>query len=347
MLRADAKVLLILLVPIFTTLSANSAYTKESNAKTKGLSPAEKEYELARAGGSPNYLKHMNNAIRLDPKYEQAYMARAIFWMNGQKPAEAVKDFSSVISLNPRNYRALNFRASCYATLENWPLALKDYNKQIELSPRASSAYRNRSYVYRRMGRTDLAQKDLAMVEDLRWNRAMGVPAREKTPETQIEECTRGLKTQPNSRELYLVRGLTYKQTQKYALAVQDLTKGLSIDPEKSLRHINYNMDQIYYDRANCYENLHQYNKAIADYDAILKMDDDAEEAFLYRGDCYFKLGNYEKAVADYTETIKHDIDHLQKPYLCRAKAYEKLGKVNLAKADIAKAKALGPGGKQ
>ena len=348
MLKVGSKVLLISLVFAISMPQAPCSDSGKNNlSKTKHLSPAEKELNRAITGRADEQLKHYAEAIRLDPKNERVYMARANHWFNRQVPAEAVKDYSSVLSLNPKNYIARSFRASCYASLQQWPLALVDYTKQIELSPGSMTGYRNRSYVYRRLGRNDLAAKDLAKLKDLQDDRAVGIYHTTKTPADYIEYYTEYLKKDPKSRSTYVNRAIYCKQLQRYAAAITDYTKALSLDPDKSTRHINYNMDQIYYDRANCYENLHQYEKAISDYGQILKMDEDAEEAFLYRGECYFKIGQYEKAVTDYTQSIKHDIDHLPKPYLCRAKAYEKLGKLDLAKADNEKAKILGPSQKQ
>jgi len=124
-----------------------------------------------------------------------------------------------------------------------------------------------------------------------------------------------------------------------YKNAAVNFSKVIEIPPEKGGYRLNYNLDQCYYDRADCYQKIGNYTGAIADYNSILKLDPDAEEAFLYRGNCKAQLGQWGAAAADYTQSIEHDVQPTKTPFLARAKAYEKLGKMELAKKDLEKAK--------
>lgn len=148
-----------------------------------------------------------------------------------------------------------------------------------------------------------------------------------------------------NIRSLTLQRAEINMDMHKYREAIVDFSKAISIDPLKGGARVNYNLDQIYFDRARCYQSVADYPHAIADYDTILKLDDDSDEAYLFRGDCKAKLGKWEQALQDYNKCIKSTIDPTKTPYLARAKAYEKLGKPDLAKLDYEKAKALSQAG--
>src|SRR6185295_8213178 len=67
-------------------------------------------------------------------------------------------------------------------------------------------------------------------------------------------------------------------------------TKASEIDP-KGLRP--------YYVRGRFYALDRQHEKAVADFDAVLKINPDAAMAYQYRGEEHFKLGRFEKSVAD------------------------------------------------
>src|SRR6185503_13643201 len=68
-------------------------------------------------------------------------------------------------------------------------------------------------------------------------------------------------------------------------------TKASEADP-KSMRP--------YYVRGRFYAMDRQHEKAVADFDAVLKLNPDAAMAYQYRGEEHFKLGRFEKSVADF-----------------------------------------------
>jgi len=100
--------------------------------------------------------------------------------------------------------------------------------------------------------------------------------------------------------------------------------------------------DELYYRRANCYAKNGEMRKAIADYDAILKMDPSHEEAYKYRGDCHAELGEPQLAIADYTKAIENDTESPGSSYFARSQVYEKMGNKIQAAADKKKALELG-----
>lgn len=280
-------------------------------------------------GGAPEALKPLNKAIRLDPKMNAAYLFRGIFFMDREGYTLAIKDFDMVERLQPKYIRTYMLRAYCYARQAKWPLALRDYTKAIVLEP-SVEAFTERSKVYARMGRPDLAKKDLhAANEYWKNNYNQGEVA---YVDKRLKEGSK------NIRKLTLYRALRNRDQKKYREAIADFTKVLSIDPERGGSRVNYNLDQIYYDRARCYESIGEYEKAISDYTTILKLDPDSDEAYLLRGKCKAAQGLWQAAVDDYDLCIKLMVDPSKTPFLARAEAYEKLGKTAQAKLDRKKA---------
>jgi len=307
--------------------------------KPKGNGPAVKAYLDGKRlveGGAPEALKPLNEAIRLDPKMNAAYLYRGVFFMNREGYTLAIRDFDTLSRLQPNYVRTYMLRAYCYTRQGNWPLALRDYTRATELNP-SVEAYTERSKVYRRMRRPDLAKKDLDTASKL---------FETTYNQRDVAIIDRQLKGgSKDVRKLTLLRALRNRDQKNYREAIADFTKVLSISPEKGGSRVNYNMDQIYYDRARCYENLKDYDKAILDYSNILKLDPDADEAYLLRGQCKAAQGRWQAAIDDYDLSIKLMIDPVKTPYLVRAEAYEKVGKPQQARLDRDKANQLSKAG--
>jgi len=79
--------------------------------------------------------------------------------------------------------------------------------------------------------------------------------------------------------------------------AVNALTKALAKDPENFGALLN---------RGLAYENLKQYDKALADYDRAIAIVPAFGRAYHNRGHVHSKMAQYERAVADYDEALKN-----------------------------------------
>lgn len=77
-------------------------------------------------------------------------------------------------------------------------------------------------------------------------------------------------------------------------------------------------------------------NEALAAADKYLKRDPGDEIALLMRAEILEKFGRYDAAIKDYTTLI--DYEPATKFFLARARCYEKIGKIDRAKMDRAKA---------
>lgn len=58
---------------------------------------------------------------------------------------------------------------------------------------------------------------------------------------------------------------------------------------------------------AQLFKSLKQYQKAIADYDSIIKNDNTLPEVFAGRAEAYRLLGNKQQALSDFKRTVQLD----------------------------------------
>ena len=80
---------------------------------------------------------------------------------------------------------------------------------------------------------------------------------------------------------------------------------------------------------------------AIEDSTIAIKLAPESALAYRDRGDAYRQSGKYDLAVADYTKAIQLDSSKGSSNYWRRAKAYEILNNVDLARKDLEMAKKL------
>ena len=95
--------------------------------------------------------------------------------------------------------------------------------------------------------------------------------------------------------------------------------------------------------RSRLYHDLGKYDKAIADFTEVIRIDHDHNHEFYYgttayyeRGLSYHKLREYDKAIEDFTEEIRIDPDTTE-AYYERGTAYHEIGEYDKAIADLTK----------
>jgi tetratricopeptide (TPR) repeat protein len=100
----------------------------------------------------------------------------------------------------------------------------------------------------------------------------------------------------------------------------------------------------LYHNRAVEYELKQDYDKALADYNAALKLfpypSPDRPDALVGRGNCYSAKGDQERAIKDYDDALRQDLGNVN-GYYNRGLAYRRKGDVQRARADYEKAISL------
>lgn len=155
--------------------------------------------------------------------------------------------------------------------------------------------------------------------------------------EDELDDLNKAIDLDPNFAEVYMERANLYalnlpKEKGGYMAAVADYSRVLELEPmDDQARHL----------RAMDYEQLGQYDNAIADYTTTLNngntdfSDKELAGEHLNRGRLYqWQKRDYEKAIADYTAALQLD-PQINGAHRHRGVCYELLGESKKAQDDF------------
>ena len=148
-----------------------------------------------------------------------------------------------------------------------------------------------------------------------------------------IKCCDEMKKLDPNVKEVYNNRGISYKNLGEYNRAIIDYTKAIEIDNKYT---------EAYNNRGISYRNLGKYKKSIVDYNKAIELNSNMPDIYSNRGLAYNDLGEYSKAIDDYNKAI--DLDAMYTiAYLNRGVTYSNLKDCDKAIIDYNKAIEIDP----
>lgn len=188
--------------------------------------------------------------------------------------------------------------------------------------------------------------------------------------ETAIKYCSLAIKINPKNAGAYNLRGEMYIHNYWFTWAFRDLNKALKLGFHNEIVYsnlgfihmllhqceqavnnysialeINPNHFNAWLNRGYTFIKMKLYEKAVPDLKMALSLNPkeplallNLSDAYLGRGNLHLKAGRNMEAIEDFTNAANH-YDFVIKAYEGRASAYTNLGKIELAKADIVKAK--------
>ncbi len=278
------------------------------------------------------------------------YLERGLKYMELQSYTQAIVDFQNVIRITPTYVKAHQYLAEAYEANKQPGMAIQNYQMAYQLYPENTSFLPrlvtllfdsdryadalpylemligqepgNLGYVYQQaeaffnlkkyddavVAYQKLLEQDpdntellikLSEIEKLRGNMEKSVEYLSKTGKvnpSRSEEAVRDFYAES-------INALKAGDTIQSELL---LTQFLKLQPEST---------QGWLARAEIYEGLKEWEKAIIDYNQVLELEDRAE-IYLRRGRCFEKIGAFDTALESYKDALKKD------PSLCEAYRY-------------------------
>ena len=187
--------------------------------------------------------------------------------------------------------------------------AIADFDAALRLNPRADKALNNRAACYAFLGDRPAALRDF----------------------------DGAIEVNPDSS--YLVnRGILKRDMRDFAGAVQDFDAALQLNPRNA---------KALCERADAYRMQGNWARAAADYEAVLQLNPAHAYAAFLLGAVSVQMGNGARAVAALNKAIALGGKDPAPAYFLLGQAYQKMGRMDLAKEALRHAQELGYPGPQ
>ncbi|MEO5569389.1 MAG: tetratricopeptide repeat protein [Bacteroidia bacterium] len=116
---------------------------------------------LYEAKNNPLAVQYYNGALQINPRSEEAFYGRALYYQDHDDLDKAIQDYTSIVQINPKNAHAhFNLGYIHYTNLKVYDQAIKHYNDAIAADPDYIEAYYNRGLCYEAVGNIAAAKDD-------------------------------------------------------------------------------------------------------------------------------------------------------------------------------------------
>jgi serine/threonine protein kinase/lipoprotein NlpI len=229
--------------------------------------------ELRERGNFRGAIEEYNDAIRLDPKFVNAYTNRGLSYHRLGQGDRAFDDYSAAIRLDPNSKGAsvpyLN-RAIIWRERLNTERAFEDIDNSLRLDPQFALAHNTRGNLF-----LDRREYDRA-----------------------IASYSEAISLDPKYAVAYANRGTAHVSNRNPQRGIEDFSSALRLDP----RNINALVG-----RGGAYETLNQPDRALSDFNEALRYDRVNVNAYLGRGRANLLRRDFVSAYSDFSDAVRLD----------------------------------------
>ncbi len=225
-------------------------------------------------------IECFSNAIRLSPRFADAYEARGNEFFDKDDYDMARKDYTRKIHLNPRSGNAFCNRGFAYGALGNYDKAIHDFDRAIRMEPENWHAYIYRGNCHGEKGDYMQALRDGIKAGRLAAGPHQDYPHNLKgkallmlgQPDNATREFNEAIKLNPTDPENYCLRGLATAYKGNYEQALRDCNTGIQKGNGDS------QLFELYVIRGEVYYHFKKYPEALADFEEYVKKETDAKK---------------------------------------------------------------------
>jgi tetratricopeptide (TPR) repeat protein len=297
--------------------------------------------------------KAFTRAIEIDSSYAQAFHGRGRLHLESKRYDSAIRDFQRALELEIDEPEAVYLDWG-RVNLKRWEeqhsneqlqRALGAFRMAITLNRSYAPAYGERALAYRYANEPAKAVADYTVIiDDLGQEQAEAYVNRglafleQGEYEKALVDLTRGIDLDPQRTVAFINRGIVYQRQEKYLLALSDFARAIDLQAAAEKPS-----PEPYNNRGNVYSRLGRYEEAIADFDQALKIDPAYAEAYNNRGETRLKLSPPALALAedDFSRAIQLARDPVS--FYNRGLVRLGMGNAQKAKADFSQALEINP----
>ncbi|XP_062863091.1 uncharacterized protein ttc6 isoform X2 [Trichomycterus rosablanca] len=334
-------------------------------------------FDLCRRGALYKKLGHLNqaledlnDAILLEPNLLDAYWHRHSIYLLRNVTDSALSDLNFIIKHNKNHADAYMSRAEIYRMKNNATQAILNYTQAIRCKPDDAETYFKRAKMYEKIGETLLAMEDYAETFAINPARTDALMIHglhyfhTASWRVALEDFSLLLKQEPRNARARTYRGIIFTKLKYYQKAIEDFSLALHLDPtdwqafyyrgcllrkiipDMALRDLSISVlirdgsknIGAFFHRGLIYTERRQWQQAVADFKAVIKIDRTVAAAYINLGLIYMqKMEQNYDAIKMFSNALKLDPTYI-KGYICRAKAYWNVKDLERALKDLTRA---------
>ncbi len=258
----------------------------------------------AQSGYYTQAIESYNEAIRQNPGFHAAYIARGDAKIALGNLQGAIEDYNKAIEINADSFRGYCKRGEAKIKLKDIQGALEDINKSIQIKDNFHEAYISRGEIKIKTG----------------------------NPSGAIADFNKAIALAPDSMDAYHKRSVAKMKLKDFTGMLEDLDKAIGIDNR---------VPHLYFERGFAKTQLRDIAGSINDFDKAIKLNLKFTNAYIKKGDSMFFLKNYNGAVKAYSGAIELDAKRGSN-YYKRGLARLLTGQKDAGCRDLHKAQELG-----
>ncbi len=188
-------------------------------------------------------IDKMERAIKVNPKYTRAYLAKAAANFMSNRIGSALADTDRAIAIAPKSPIALVAKCFFLNSFGNKGEALGYCDRAIELNPKLSIAYNARGLVHAELKNLAGASRDLQYAIELdpksyySYGNLGLVELLRKNPQRALQYTRQSLQLYPQSAAMRSQLGQLLVLTENYQQAIAELNRSISLNPRLGMSY--------------------------------------------------------------------------------------------------------------
>jgi tetratricopeptide (TPR) repeat protein len=251
-------------------------------------------------------MADINRAVELVPKLPDYARLRAQHFYRDEKFEDALADIDRALEMDADHAASHELRGMILLGLERYDDALKSFDRAGELVPGATLPYQHRAELYQKKGDPEKAIEQLTKALELAPDNVAtllvraGVYYGMKQTDRALEDIDKAIELQPQLVHPHLMRAEIFAATDRIDEAIVQLEELLKLAPGQV---------QVLSQLGTYYMVDGKPRKAIDTFTRILGEDSENYRALRFRADAYLNAGEHEKAIADFERAIALEED--------------------------------------
>jgi predicted O-linked N-acetylglucosamine transferase (SPINDLY family) len=241
-------------------------------------------------------IQYFDRAIAIAPDNSGVHCNRGLALRQLNQPAAALESLDRAIALDPQSAIAHYSRAETYTDLGRPEEAVAGYDAAIAINPAFLQASFKRGFLLQQMGRPQDAVASYNEVIklnpdhfDARANMAVSLFALGR-PGEALANCDRAIALKPDQAALHSFRGDLLRAMERPGEAAISYERAIALNPDEADVHCDRGAVLLLLEQVEC----------IPCFDRAIELKPDFARAYFYRANAHHNLHRFDSATRDY-----------------------------------------------